>query len=153
MVTRVGIDGLPKELREVLPDVDLDVEKHREQFYASIQASHNIQDKVHSQLDGRTLEHMYQTQTLWDEYMSESAAQYLTAFPSSTLVLIAGLGHIQGRVAIPDRIYKRTSSTPFVIVPQPVKWSKESGLPIVSEPLSRSDADWVWYTQREIVSA
>jgi hypothetical protein len=65
--------------------------------------------------------------------------------------VIAGVGHIKGRVAIPDRIAKRIqSSPPFVIVPESVEWSRESGLPMINAPLTVSEADWVWYTQQEI---
>jgi len=96
---------------------------------------------------------MYETQTLWDEYMSESAANYLKSFPESTLVLIAGRGHIKGRVAIPDRIRKRLgrdAAEPFVIVPEEVDWSPDNGLPAVVAPPEAKDCDWAWYTQKEI---
>jgi uncharacterized iron-regulated protein len=153
LVSKLGMEDLPVQLKEVLPDLDLKNVKHREQFMESMmQAGHgNGNNNNH---DMAALQRMYETQTLWDEYMSESAALYLKQFPQSTLVVIAGLGHIKGRVAIPDRIARRVQDAqPFVIVPQPVHWSKESGLPLVTEPLPSSEADWVWYTQREIAIA
>ena len=48
---------------------------------------------MHGSGDNYSLEKMYETQTLWDEYMSESAANYIKIYPNSTLVVIAGLGH------------------------------------------------------------
>lgn len=151
LVSKVGMEDLPTQLKEVLPDLDLKNVKHREQFMESMQHNGGHGGSNH---DMAALQRMYETQTLWDEYMSESAALYLNQFPESTLVVIAGLGHIKGRVAIPDRIARRVhDAQPFVIVPQPVHWSKESGLPLVTQPLSSSEADWVWYTQREIVTA
>mmetsp|Transcript_19954 Transcript_19954/g.33388 ORF Transcript_19954/g.33388 Transcript_19954/m.33388 type:complete len:382 (-) Transcript_19954:558-1703(-) len=148
LVSEVGIEQLPAQLKRVLPDVDLTVERHRQRFLTNIGASDHSASMESSQVD-----RMYQTQTLWDEYMSESAANYMAKYPDSTLVVIAGLGHVQGRVAIPDRIYRRTRAEPFVIIPQPVNWSKSNGLPIVNAPLPRSEADWIWYTQGEFRQA
>ena len=85
--------------------------------------------------------------------MSESAANYLLKFPSSTLVLLAGKGHVSGRVSIPDRLQRRLGPDflpPFVVVPEEVEWSPESGLPAVEHPLQTRDCDWAWYTQKEI---
>ena len=67
-----------------------------------------------------------QVQTLWDEYMAESAANHARRNPLDTLVVIAGVGHVAGRVGIPDRIHRRMgggysgSNKPFVVVPQQV---------------------------------
>jgi hypothetical protein len=66
--------------------------------------------------------------------------------------VIAGLGHVQGRVGLPDRIRKRTNKTPFVIVPQQVDWL-DNGLPDIERPLTFDDCDWAWYTEKEIVTA
>jgi uncharacterized iron-regulated protein len=102
---------------------------------------------------------MYETQTLWDEYMAESAAIFIDRNPSKTLLVIAGTGHVKGRVALPDRIAKRVVARrgdqyrPFVIVPEQVEWSAENGLPMVQSPLSDSECDWAWYTEREILQA
>lgn len=149
LVGRVGIDNIPPVLKSLLPNVDLKDEKHRNFFMDSIKSSgHNINDNA-------AVNRMYEVQTLWDEYMSESAANYINKFPESVLVVIAGTGHVQGRVSIPNRIQKRIStsaSNPFVIVPQQVMWSKENGLPIVDSPLSPDDCDWAWYTEREIIT-
>ena len=85
--------------------------------------------------------------------MSESAANYLIKFPSATLVLLAGKGHVAGRVSIPDRLQRRLGPhflPPFVVVPEEVDWLQESGLPAVEQPLRTRDCDWAWYTQKEI---
>ena len=78
-----GLDNLPPELKALLPPVDLSVTQHKENFFASM-------DRHLHGADQQKMERMYETQTLWDEYMSESAVNYLKKFPSSTLVLIAG---------------------------------------------------------------
>lgn len=157
LVTEVGIAALPAELKEVLPPVDLQVEKHRQMFFENLQllgytstdfsASTGLKS---TGLEGAGLfERMYEAQTLWEEYMSESASMFLKSNPETTLVVLAGKGHVKGRVSIPDRIAKRTNSDPFVIVPEAVEWSEVSGLPKLSAPtLTAEDADWIWYTQK-----
>lgn len=138
LVSEVGMNKIPAKLRDLLPEIDLNVESHKQRFIA------NIGGGSHFAQDPSQLERLYETQTLWDEYMSESAALYLEKFPASTLVIIAGLGHVQGRVAIPDRLSKRIRSRPFVIIPQSVQWNRMNGLPIVSEPLPPTEGDWIW---------
>lgn len=147
LVSEMGLDNLPESLRKLLPEVDLSVEKHKDLFRRALSiGGHDIKD-----VD--KFERLYETQVLWEEYMSETVSSYVSQFPHSTIVVIAGLGHIIGRVAIPDRIQKRTGLYPFVIVPQQVDWSKETGLPLVDSPVRYQDADWAWYTQKEIVTA
>ena len=70
--------------------------------------------------------------------------------PDDLLVVIAGVGHVAGRVGIPDRISRRVKEEPFVIVPQSVDWIASSGLPDVALPPSSDDCDWAWYTEREL---
>ena len=58
--------------------------------------------------------------------MAESAVMHARKNPLDTLVVIAGVGHVTGRVGIPDRIHRRMGggfdgrNAPFVIVPQQV---------------------------------
>jgi uncharacterized iron-regulated protein len=149
LVGQVGLVNLPPKLKKLLPDVDLGVTKHREQFEAAIGAFGG-----HPDMKEEAFSRMYQVQTLWDEYMAESAAIYSTNHPEDMLVVIAGVGHVAGRVGIPDRISRRLNNAPtFVIVPQPVDWIASSGLPDVTLPLNVDDCDWAWYTERELTSS
>ena len=125
--------------------------QHRRQFEetmkaASAQSSHGV-------LKGASLQRLYDTQCLWDEYMAESATNYLNINPQSTLVVIAGSGHVIGRHGLPNRIMKRLRSgtAPFVIVSEEVDWLSETGLPDIDVPLKPRDCDWAWYTQKEIM--
>lgn len=118
--------------------------KHRKQFEAAIGGSVG-----HRPMD--SIDRMYQSQTLWEEYMAESAYNFITANPASTLIVIAGVGHVIGRVGLPDRISRRTGQAPFVIVPLEVDWL-ESGLPDIESPLTSEDCDWAWYTEKEIIN-
>jgi len=145
LTSQLGYNNLPPKLKELLPDVDLNVKKHKDQFYTLI-GGHGNTDTSKA-----ALERMYETQTLWDEYMAESASNYLKQTNNDKyLVIIAGIGHVLGRVGIPDRIQKRTQKRSFVIVPQQVAWDSE-GLPDVDIPLTNNDCDWAWYTETEIL--
>eukprot|EP01035_Chromulina_nebulosa_P022434 gene22434-29050_t len=95
------------------------------------------------------IEHLYESQTLWDEYMSESVSDFIKSNRAVTLLVIAGSGHINGRVGIPDRVYSRTQEVPFVITPYEIDWSVD-GLPVIDSPPGTSDCDWVWFTEKEI---
>jgi uncharacterized iron-regulated protein len=145
LVGEVGLADMPPKLKKLLPEIDLGVSKHREQFEAAIGSFGG-----HGAMKPEAFTRMYEVQTLWDEYMAESAAIYATKYPNDLLVVIAGVGHVAGRVGIPDRISRRTKAETFVIVPQPVDWIASSGLPDVNLPLTADDCDWAWYTEREL---
>lgn len=145
LVGKVGFENVPPKLKALLPEIDLGVVKHREQFEAAIGAFGG-----HGTMTTDALARMYEVQTLWDEYMAESAAIYAKHYKNDLLVVIAGVGHVTGRVGLPDRITRRANEDTFVIVPQPVDWIAASGLPDVAQPLTAEECDWAWYTQKEL---
>ena len=140
LVSSSGFADLAPSLRRLLPPLDLDNGRHRKQFVDAIQGS------MGHDADPSSVQRMYEAQTLWDEYMAESASSFVSKYPGQMLLVIAGIGHVQGRVGIPDRIAKRTGQAPFVVLPQQVGWT-EGGLPDIKEPLGKEAADWIWYTQ------
>ena len=151
LTAQVGYDDLPVKLRKLLPALDLNNRRHREQFITAIGADRDdATAHVSPNMDkAKGLERMYQAQVLWDEYMSETASNYIQENKDKYLIVIAGLGHVLGRVGIPDRIEKRSNLQSFVIVPQQVQWSTE-GLPLVTKPLTNKDCDWAWYTEETV---
>lgn len=144
LVRKQGLDGLPRELSALLPDIDLGNGRHRERFEAAIaEVAH-----VHP-VSGDSLFRMYQAQTLWEEYMAESAANYLNKV-GGKLVLLAGSRHIEARDGIPDRAHRRLrGAKPFTVVPLSVDWTAE-GLPNIDHPPGESFADWIYFTQKEL---
>jgi len=99
------------------------------------------------------LQHMYEAQSLWDEYMAASIAQFFSKTPKqsmSRMVVLAGVGHVQGRVGIPDRVEKRTSVKTYTVVPNSVPWPAigSGGFPDVKGPVSSREGDWVLYTRQ-----
>ena len=68
-------------------------------------------------------------------------------------MVIAGVGHVQGRFGVPDRgIEARTGCAPFVIVPGRPNRSDDTGgcLGLIYLCLS-ADGDWAWYTEQELM--
>lgn len=64
------MSGLPKRLRPILPEMDLGQEAHRLRFENAINAFPHG-----AALDADAMNRMYEAQTLWDEYMAESASR------------------------------------------------------------------------------
>lgn len=147
-VGTVGMDKIDPKLKVMLPKIDITDTRHKKQFLEAIGFNHGDDTMTTEAIDK-----MYTVQCLWEDYMSETASIYLNNVPNSKLCVIAGVGHVRGRVGIPDRIAKRTKGLhPFVIVPEQVDWEKATGLPIIDKPLGSDDADWAWYTEQEIMS-
>ena len=143
LVSSLGISNIPGDLKPYLPPVDTSNAAHRSQFLRLVGAHREG-------LDDPGLERMYEAQCLWDDYMADTAARMFDAkSKDSMLVIIAGAGHVFGRVGIPDRIDKRIHQRPFVIVSEEVNWSEVTGLPDVERPPTSSECDWAWYTERE----
>eukprot|EP00904_Undaria_pinnatifida_P011366 jgi/Undpi1/735/HiC_scaffold_10.g04199.m1 len=143
LINKVGMAGLPQRVKEVLPEMDLGQESHRRRFEETINGFQHGRG-----MDSEAMGRMYEAQTLWDEYMAETASQYIKR-AGGRMVLLAGNGHVQARDGIPDRVERRTGLKPFTVVPVNVEWTPE-GLPKIDHPPGASFADWVYFTQREI---
>jgi len=145
-----GLDKLPPQLKELLPEVDLSNVNHRRRFMSKIQSFGGM----HGPLSEERLQHMYEAQTLWDEYMAESASKHLskTKTQGGRMIILAGTNHIEARDGIPDRITRRIDEPSFTMIPQDVEWT-EVGLPAIDKPLDREYGDWIFYTQKQIEDA
>ena len=144
-VSEFGFEAIPGNLKLKLPTLDLSNDIHRSQFAKAI----GLGFGAHGKINGALFQKLYESQTLWDEYMAESASNFIQSNPYVTLLVIAGSGHINGRVGIPDRIEKRIGQAPFVIVPTETEWSIE-GLPEVRVPPFQTQCDWCWFTERNL---
>lgn len=141
----VSILRLPERLYEVLPR-DMDVHgnaAHRERFIQRMKA---LGVEAHGPIinDEAALQRMYESQVLWDEYMSESAALWLERNPRGHLCIFAGNGHVEGRVGIPDRLTRRSGRPTFTVVPYTVPFQSD-GWPDIPHPGNRDVGDWLWY--------
>ncbi|CAK9108340.1 unnamed protein product [Durusdinium trenchii] len=113
VVSRGGLEAAPEWLREQLPPLDLTQEKHRRRFEDMLRMP--LEDAVgrmslplSNWSPKQELNKMYQAQVLWDEYMANTAAKYLTDV-GGRLVVLAGTNHVW-RDAIPERFERMTAS-------------------------------------------
>ncbi len=103
-----GIDGLDAEMKNDLPEMDLDDPYHKAQMKAFF-GKHVKGPKQ--------LETFYRMQVLWDETMAQSAADYLKspAGDGKRLLIFAGGAHVTYGFGIPRRLFRRLP-VPYVIV-------------------------------------
>ena len=152
LVSQMGLENVPKALRDLLPEMDLTNQSHLARFTANMGIStHSSGPGNHGfSIQSEAFQRYYQAATLWDEYMAESASQWLheNEEDAGRMVVLAGSAHVAGRDGIPDRITRRTGCSCFTIVPQGVQWVDHN--PVVNAPPRRDLADWIWYTQREV---
>lgn len=131
---------LPPKVLASMPEVDLDNEEHFQRFQSLSKASKT------------RFSHTYEAMAFWDDYMAASIATFFT-HPQKLMprmVVLAGLGHVQGRVGIPDRVNKRTFVKTLTVVPRSVPWTAigAGGFPGVQGPVSTAEGDFVLYTRR-----
>jgi uncharacterized iron-regulated protein len=94
-----GIASLSEADRARLPEIDRSDADHRARLEAIF--------KHHPAEQQGNFEHFLEVQLLWDEGMAERAARYLSERPDSTLVVIAGGGHVEYGQGIPKRLARR----------------------------------------------
>jgi len=152
LVSQMGLENVPKALRDLLPEMDLNNQSHLARFTKNMGITHASAEPGNHGfgLNSVAFKRYYEAATLWDEYMAESASQWLQQNESQNgrMVVLAGSAHVAGRDGIPDRITRRTGCSCFTIVPQGVQWVDHN--PLVKVPPRRDIADWVWFTQREV---
>ncbi len=113
-VAEGGIEGLPPEVRDDLPELDLDNPEHRALFDA-LMAGHPVTGDSNEHPDSS--EHLYQAQVVWDEAMAARAAEWLRLrAPARKMVIFAGLAHCH-RSAIPSRLAKRVNARVVSVLP------------------------------------
>jgi len=146
LVLEVGLDALPNDLKDVLPELDLANPEHRQRFDRLV----GHMTSSFAPVDPTAKERMYQCQVLWEEYMAESVNMYLRSPGAAEhLVCLTGLHHIIDRVGVPDRVQRRAKTRPFTVVPLSVDWTVH-GTPVIDHPLDRQFSDWIWLTPPEL---
>ena len=157
-VSQVGVEGLEPDARARLPNMDLANREHRRRFGASLDEAMG-----EAQPRGEQFSRYYEAMTLWDEYMAASVAGYVRAdvvpgagvggaanTGAERMVVLAGTGHVRGRVGMPDRFTRRTGLGTFTVVPL----EADESWPAVPRPLpARAEGDWVLYTPPQTETA
>lgn len=129
-VARHGIDALDEVDRAAIPDLDLNVERHKK-YVKEVFDSH--------EMGAMTFENFYTAQVIWDETMAYEVANAINADDApQILVVFAGRGHIQYGDGIPDRAARR-GAQPYVSVLPIIADDKE-----VAELVASKAATFLW---------
>jgi aminopeptidase N len=95
-------DGLAPEILSNLPEErDLSLPGYAERLDAMFSV-HTVGGHAAGQQSG-----FIQAQAIWDESMAENVAQFATAFPDHTMVVLAGAQHTRKDSGIPPRVARR----------------------------------------------
>lgn len=154
VVRQLGLEHIPEDLRRRLPAVvDLSNVAHREDFLATMRYFSRFHGGGSNGggIPEEALERLYEAQTLWDEYMAESAVQVLEANAGSRMIVLAGTNHIQNRYGVPDRITRRLGGQPvFTILPVSVEFDALTSLPKIGdgESFSPKVGDWMYFIEK-----
>ena len=149
LVAQRGLSGLPEGLKPYLPDMDLQNQSHYDRFQRVMNdmlESHTAHGRP---LNDESFRRLYQAQTLFDEYMAESASEVLSSDPNTRILTISGSFHVEARNGIPERVTRRTSEPAYVVVSRSVAWDTLN-MPKIDHPEGSATADLLWYIPREI---
>ncbi len=142
-VATKGVAGLTPEQRAELPPLKLDKPEQRhfiEHMYES-QGTHHHQTNF---------DHFWEAQRVWDETMAQSVADYLSGPGAAQVVaVIAGNGHIEYGLGIPDDLRRRSGVPQRIVSFQEadhVTWGPGPGPPVAMSDYGRPLADYVWLT-------
>ncbi|MDT8335552.1 MAG: ChaN family lipoprotein [Desulfurivibrionaceae bacterium] len=106
-----GLAGLAAEEAAAIPeDLDISMPGYRRRI-SSVFRMHNGHDNQAEQLN-----RFLHAQSLWDETMAESVADYLAGNPGRRMAVIAGRGHVDKKNAIPPRVARRLEVKQTVIL-------------------------------------
>jgi uncharacterized iron-regulated protein len=95
-----GIASLSTAERSRIPaEIDREDRDYRKRLKAVFQQHPMAQEK--------SFEHFLEVQLLWDEAMAERASRYLQEHPEKTLIVLAGIGHLEYGQGIPNRLLRR----------------------------------------------
>jgi len=129
-----GIASLSEELKAQIP---ADIDRDDEDYLARVKAVFDM----HPKDEDASFDHFLDVQLLWDEGMAERAAAYLREHPSKTLVVLAGIGHVEYGQGIPRRLARRIEAPAATLV---------SG---TDRPFDAAMADYILYPERVALPA
>jgi len=106
-VGKVGLQSLPPSDRSRLPEeIDLPDTNYRER----------LREAFNEHPAGGNFDRFVEVQSVWDETMAQSVADYLTAHPDKAMVVLAGGGHIAHGSGIPSRVQRRLPDARIAIL-------------------------------------
>lgn len=105
-VSMTALDQLDSEIKEILPEMDMN-DPYQRQMIEAIFGAHGAGASL--------LESFLRRQTLWDETMAESVATYMQENQGRRMVVVAGGWHVNYGFGIPRRVHRRLP-LPYVLV-------------------------------------
>ena len=140
MVSKKGLKDLSEEEKKLLPEMDTSDFFHRV-YMEKIVGKHVDQ--------GANLERYNEVQSLWEEYMAQTIADYLSSWEGKgrKMLVFAGNGHIIYDFGIPKRVFRRNTLPYYTIYPAEFQEDKPTlsnqDLFLAEIPLEPSDFIWV----------
>ncbi|MFN3531859.1 MAG: ChaN family lipoprotein [Candidatus Brocadia sp.] len=140
MVSKKGLKGLSDEEKRQLPEIDTTDFFHR--VYLERAVREHMVDR------SADLEKYNDVQCLWEEYMAQTIANYLSSWEGKDkkFLTFAGNGHIIYDFGIPKRVFRRTFLPYYTIYPAEFHGTKpvaEQDLFLSEIPLEPADFVWV----------
>jgi len=110
-VARKGLGGLSEKEKGALPlEMDFSDSQYRQDLFRVFQ----MHQRQHSL---KTSDFFLQSQTVWDETMAETVHRFVSFHPDTTLVVLAGNGHLRYKYGIPNRAFRRNGVL-FTVIAQ-----------------------------------
>ncbi|MBF0256317.1 MAG: ChaN family lipoprotein [Gammaproteobacteria bacterium] len=99
--------------------VDFYVAQLPEEYYFTNEEYEQRLQQVYKQHQGlkSPFSHFYEVQLTWDETMAEQVTRFLESDSETTLVVLAGAGHLEYGHGIPDRVERRTELPGKILLP------------------------------------
>lgn len=144
-IRSTGLESLPEEVRNTLPEIDITDPYHR----ALIQAVYGAHAKGSTSFDS-----FYRVQVLWEETMAENVVRYLRSprGEGKKVVVLAGIGHVQYGFGIPKRVLRRMALPYYIIIPNEISIPKEKEVQMMkyeSPEIPLLPADFLWMVAYE----
>jgi uncharacterized iron-regulated protein len=110
MVARKGIAGLSVQEQAMLPT-------QMDRSSASYRARLEAVFSAHGAHGSGVIDYFVDAQRVWDETMADKIAGALEERPGSSMVVLAGVGHVGYENSVAQRLARRTSARSIVLVP------------------------------------
>lgn len=144
-VKRLGLDALPDDLRQQLPEMGTP-DPHQVALLKAFYGGHLPTEGA--------FESFSRVQLLWEESMAERIAGYLASEQGAgkAMVVLTGSGHAEYGFGVPKKVLRRTPLPYVIIAPTEIETPPEKQMPGVVPPeLPLLPADFIcWVAYEEL---
>lgn len=138
-VSKKGLLSLSKKQKELLPkEIDqsnLEYKKSLESIFNEHKPKGKTKDSPHGKMPKLDTDLFYQSQLIWDEIMAENIDNYIKEHTDTTVVVIAGSGHIKEHNGIPSRVYRR-NTLPYKVILNDAITSKVNDIVVINKNIT-----------------